>query len=225
MGMWGLGGIARLHFLADRADRRISGNQRASTMPEDSFALSMIAPAAAEQDDYDAICDGIMESARGRWFLAEYARRNRNTDTNRVLAAIERIENLFRSEPNRQTQDGIRADTQGEGIERDAKRLPACPEILAIAERLRETGRTMRERGLDGATCEEIESLASAVAAAPSLQDASDHRAQELKQALQYLEQRVCATPPSTRMPRAAAGDPLAALKAMTDEERIALFT
>ena len=41
---------------------------------------------------YDAICATMMESARGRWFLDEYARRNRNADTAMVLAAIERLE-------------------------------------------------------------------------------------------------------------------------------------
>jgi len=105
-------------------------------MAEDSFALSIIASPSPGQDDYDVIYATVMESARGRRFLEEYARRNRNTDTDRLLAAIERIENLFR-----------------------------------------------------------------------------------------YLEQRIGRTPTAAQMPRAAASDPLAALKAMTDEERIALFT
>ncbi len=33
-----------------------------------------------------------METARGRWFLTEYAKRNRNADTRMVLDAVERIE-------------------------------------------------------------------------------------------------------------------------------------
>jgi hypothetical protein len=52
----------------------------------------MIRTPTAGQDDYDAICAAVMESARVRRFLEEYARRNRNTDTNRLLAAIERNE-------------------------------------------------------------------------------------------------------------------------------------
>jgi hypothetical protein len=38
--------------------------------------------------DYDAIESALMESSRGRWFLSEYARRIRHTDTDLLLSAI-----------------------------------------------------------------------------------------------------------------------------------------
>jgi|GEM_PF-4733169 len=38
--------------------------------------------------DYDAIESAIMESSRGRWFLSEYARRNRYAETKLLLLAI-----------------------------------------------------------------------------------------------------------------------------------------
>ena len=41
--------------------------------------------------DFDTIEAAVMETARGRWFLKEYARRNRNTDTQAVLEAVERL--------------------------------------------------------------------------------------------------------------------------------------
>jgi hypothetical protein len=41
--------------------------------------------------DYDAIEAAVMETRRGRWFLAEYARRNRSADTEMLLAAIRRL--------------------------------------------------------------------------------------------------------------------------------------
>lgn len=40
---------------------------------------------------YDAIETAIMETSRGRWFLFEYARRNRHADTNVLLSAINDI--------------------------------------------------------------------------------------------------------------------------------------
>lgn len=43
-------------------------------------------------DDYDAIASAVMETERGRWFLAEYARRNRAADTASVLGALAEIE-------------------------------------------------------------------------------------------------------------------------------------
>lgn len=38
--------------------------------------------------DYDAIECAIMESARGRWFLSEYARRNRQAEAKLLLSEI-----------------------------------------------------------------------------------------------------------------------------------------
>jgi chemotaxis protein CheZ len=44
------------------------------------------------ETDYEAIEAAVMETARGRWFLAEYAQRNRNADTLLVLEAIQRLQ-------------------------------------------------------------------------------------------------------------------------------------
>ncbi|HEY0293198.1 MAG TPA: hypothetical protein VGC51_12860 [Hansschlegelia sp.] len=41
----------------------------------------MSLPVPPFPDDYEAIADAVMETARGRWFLAEYARRNRAAET------------------------------------------------------------------------------------------------------------------------------------------------
>lgn len=48
-----------------------------------------------EPDDYDAILAAVSETPRGRWFLAEYARRNRSADTDAVLGEIGRLEALI----------------------------------------------------------------------------------------------------------------------------------
>lgn len=63
-------------------------------MAHDAYALSPISARAAQpaETDYEAICDAFMETSRGRWFLAEYAKRNRNADTRAVLDAVARIE-------------------------------------------------------------------------------------------------------------------------------------
>nr|WP_319485789.1 protein phosphatase CheZ [uncultured Cohaesibacter sp.] len=49
-------------------------------------------PSPLRQEDYLAIEAAVMETARGRWFLAEYARRNRNADTDTLLSAIDKLE-------------------------------------------------------------------------------------------------------------------------------------
>src|ERR1700689_3895674 len=63
-------------------------------MADEAFALSPISARAAQpsEEDYDAISEAFMETARGRWFLGEYAKRNRNADTRMVLDAVARIE-------------------------------------------------------------------------------------------------------------------------------------
>jgi chemotaxis protein CheZ len=42
--------------------------------------------------DYEAIAAAVMETGRGRWVLAEFARRNRHADTQALLDAIQRVE-------------------------------------------------------------------------------------------------------------------------------------
>jgi hypothetical protein len=44
------------------------------------------------EQDYEAISEAFMVTSRGRWFLGEYAKRNRNADTRMVLDAVARIE-------------------------------------------------------------------------------------------------------------------------------------
>src|SRR3569623_601554 len=63
-------------------------------MAEEAFALSPLSASAASPTDadYHAIREAFMEPARGRWFLNEYAKRNRNADTAMVLEAVARIE-------------------------------------------------------------------------------------------------------------------------------------
>jgi hypothetical protein len=127
-----------------------------------------------------------MESARGRWFLEEYARRNRQADTAVVLTAIERLENLIQLERAAQGSLAFRtvllemartiSEARGQTIALDAPEESARPsnqrsssrgEILATAERLQDVAWTMRERGIDPATCQEIETLASSILTLP----------------------------------------------------------
>lgn len=44
------------------------------------------------ETDYEAIEAAVKETARGRWFLEEYAQRNRHADTKLVLDAIQRLQ-------------------------------------------------------------------------------------------------------------------------------------
>ena len=50
------------------------------------------APGAPDDGDYETFCAALSASARGRAFLSEYARRNRNADTEQLLAAIAQLQ-------------------------------------------------------------------------------------------------------------------------------------
>ena len=77
-------------------------------MTDDSSARNQSAMLSSVDADYDAIHAAIVATERGRWFLEEYARRNRAADTGVVLAAIERIEQTIRGEPATEPTHGLR---------------------------------------------------------------------------------------------------------------------
>ena len=47
-------------------------------MSDEHLSLTSSAPPPPTEADYEAIAAAVMETVRGRWFLGEYARRNRN---------------------------------------------------------------------------------------------------------------------------------------------------
>jgi hypothetical protein len=94
-------------------------------------------PALLREEDYDAIEAAVMETARGRWFLAEFARRNRNADTAAVLGAIERLERAVAPRPAELSAElaGMRAALETIRSELlAAGRLPSAPPTTAEAE-------------------------------------------------------------------------------------------
>ncbi|HKA79887.1 MAG TPA: hypothetical protein VKD43_07615 [Xanthobacteraceae bacterium] len=215
-------------------------------MSENPSALSTIAPQPAAEGEYDLICATVAESARGRWFLDEFARRNRNADTALVLGAIQRIEAMIRGERDQQIHQSFRSDlldmasaiartraevaavkpeSQAPAVGRDLP--PSAPDqrdILAAAERLQDVAWTMRERGLDARICQQIEALASSILRASSLRNPDDHRAAKLGEVLHYLERRInamlttCAEPGQALEQRAPAEQPAAIGRDAIDE-------
>src|SRR6187551_2625268 len=66
---------------------------------ETTVRAQQLQPGAPDEADYHAFCTALSESARGRAFLAEYARRNRNADTRPLLNAIERLQISLVADP------------------------------------------------------------------------------------------------------------------------------
>ena len=178
-------------------------------------------PAPLSDADYEAIEGAVMETARGRWFLAEYARRNRNADTTILLKALDRIEAAMRGERSVDSVERIRFDlvemakaiartkTEIAAMKPDAdhhgkfgeaseeldsvvqQTEAATSDILACAEAIQETAWTLREQGLDAEVCDLLDAKATEVYTACSFQDLTGQRTRKVIGVLRYLEGRI----------------------------------
>jgi hypothetical protein len=76
-------------------------------MPGETIARSGPLSGAPDEDDYQAFCQALSTSERGRAFLAEHAR-NKNVDTEQLLAAIEQLQSVMVAQSTPQATDPIR---------------------------------------------------------------------------------------------------------------------
>jgi hypothetical protein len=67
---------------------------------------------AYSQKDFEAIEAAVLESPRGRWFLAEFTRRNRAADTLMLLEAIRKLERGVAVKSPHQVSDELAAELQ-----------------------------------------------------------------------------------------------------------------
>ncbi|WP_336485233.1 hypothetical protein [Methylobacterium nigriterrae] len=178
---------------------------------------------AVEPSEYDLIEAAMSESARGRWFLGEYARRNRSADTDILLGAIHRLENAVTAERGPDGLVRLRGDlmemanaiarTKAEiaaisAPEQDQTRLSVASEaldaivrateratsdILGAAEEVQEAAWTLREHGADPAICDELDRRATQIYTACSFQDLTAQRTGRIVHTLRYLEERLVA--------------------------------
>src|ERR1700760_2513615 len=158
-------------------------------MADEAFALSPISARAAQprEEDYDAIREAFMETSRGRWFLSEYAKRNRNADTRMVLDAVARIEETIAAQkkpaPDDNKLNEALAAITAALVEARATATAALGD-LALEENLaparkgarviREIAWRLREIGADGRICDLIDSQLGAIENACSKATATD---------------------------------------------------
>jgi chemotaxis regulatin CheY-phosphate phosphatase CheZ len=190
-------------------------------MSDEQYALSP-APSSPPptEADYEAIFAAVMETVRGRWFLSEFARRNRHADTQMVLAAIDRLQATVHGEhadptferirtdirdmadaiaATRREIAAIRPDREHTGIGEATEELDAIvmateratSEILAAAETIQEMAWTLREQGLEAKICDKLDACATDVYLACSFQDLTGQRTRKVIHVLRYLEERI----------------------------------
>ena len=172
-------------------------------MANDAFALSPISASATlpTADDYQAIHDAFMETSRGRWFLTEYTRRNRNADTTMVLDAVARIEATLAAQ--KQAAASASAEDNGEAVRAilteagtaataavdrftEAQAFPAQRGLRII----REVAWRLREVGYDSRICDILEAQADLIGTSHESALTQDLRAKVLE-AFDAASQRI----------------------------------
>ena len=171
--------------------------------------------------DYEMIAAAVLETARGRWFMTEHARRNRQADTKLVLEAIEKLERMIAQRHEGVEPDRVRLDlvemmnaitrTKSEiaairptrdasnhfdqaSTELDAivgTTEKATSDILASAERVQEMAWTLREQNADAGVCDMLDSNATEIYTACSFQDVTGQRIRKVIEVLRFLEARI----------------------------------
>ncbi|PSO22533.1 hypothetical protein C7G41_34145 [Bradyrhizobium sp. MOS002] len=173
-------------------------------MANEAFALSPMSARAAEpnEQDYDAIREAFLETARGRWFLGEYAKRNRNADTRMVLDAVAKIEETLAAQRQPVVEDRLpealvairHAIREAETIAIAAFDPAAIEASLAPIPRglriIKEISWRWREIGADGRICDLIDSQLASIEAACAQVSTIDPRA-DLKAAFDLLKDRI----------------------------------
>lgn len=182
--------------------------------------MSLATPVISEAE-YADIESAVLETMRGRWFLAEYARRNRHADTILLLAGLERLGAAVRAGSdmpldrirvdiiemadaiNRtkaevaaiKLEHGDAAPSRNAAAELDAivgATETATSDILAAAEQVQEIAWTMREQGsAPSEVCDELDRKATDIYTACSFQDLTGQRIRKIIEVLDYLDARI----------------------------------
>lgn len=158
------------------------------------------------ETDYEAIEAAVMETARGRWFMTEFAKRNRQADTMQLLGAINRIERvvgLGLPEPVAEPDIGeaaaliadLRIDLErisGKAEERAsglaARIETAAGTIIQATESIQEAAWSLREAGANEMLCDMLDQRAAAISAATVVVDGTVKQIDKIADTIAMLD-------------------------------------
>lgn len=176
---------------------------------ESSLAMSDArSPSPLSAADYDTIAAAVVETSRGRWFLNEYARRNRQADTEMVLSAIARLERLcsvptVELGPNlsetARTIAELRGDLDRAGVSGTSARLSTriqetASGILEAAEAIQEIAWTLRESGSASVLCDRLDQRATQIFGATTVIEAGANQIEKVADTIAMLDANLRAT-------------------------------
>jgi hypothetical protein len=190
-------------------------------MADEPLALTVQVSPPTEAD-YDAILNAVMETERGRWFLLQYARRNRNADTRVLLSALDRIEAMLRGKAGGGADGAMRAQLERLGkavAQAKAKFADISASVASVAgvnaandyegaaaavssataaigdgiEHLQEIAWFMHESKLDAALCANLEATTREIAGACTLLEQADQGMRAATALIMEMEARLAA--------------------------------
>jgi chemotaxis regulatin CheY-phosphate phosphatase CheZ len=168
--------------------------------------------------DYVAIESAVMETGRGRWFLAEFSRRNRTADTGMLLDAIARLEQSVGGDRGSLAAERVRQDLmemakiiaqlkielasddpEVNSFEQATEALDAVvrttesatSNILEAAEQIQEIAWTLREQGASDEACDTLNQRAADIYTACSFQDLTAQRTKKVVLTMRSIEGRI----------------------------------
>lgn len=183
--------------------------------------MSNTAKNLADGEDYDTIAAAVAETPRGRWFLAEHARRCRQDGTAAIMTELSALRTMLESA----APDG-RSKALAAGLAEMAEAITlthaevgkiqpdmpgtsrlfeasgelkavvktteaATTAILGAAERVQEHAWLMRERGHPESECDSLDASATEIFAACGFQDITAQRTRKVIDTLCFVEDRI----------------------------------
>ena len=170
-------------------------------------------PSLDDEESFEAIERAVLETARGRWFLAEFARRSRQADTSALLLSLSRLERVVTrtvSEPaDEMRRDvarladeiNILATALSQGIAQEDDRETftqiarsgerAAFDVAVTADAARDIGTTILEKGVNAELLRELDRHLSRLVACAAEQALIMKRVGAMGEMFRFIRQRV----------------------------------
>jgi hypothetical protein len=165
------------------------------------------------ESEYRAIEAALLETARGRWFLAEHSRRSRRIETSELEQALTQLKSSMRDPPallgrlqsELEAIEGLLGEARTRLLARDTepeKVLPGAAvagektaplTLLGAAEDLHELAWSLQARDIDDEICEKIGRQTAVIFALSARQAQESRRSKRHAEALDAIVARVAA--------------------------------
>jgi hypothetical protein len=165
-------------------------------MLNDSLALSDILTGLPQPADFEAVLAALMATERGRWFLAEYAERNRHAEADRPIGAFGRVEAAIAGDGLPQHPAGAAAALWEVAaalarIEAEMAARPRPSDGFDSIERLRDIAFVLHERSIEASLCDALDAAVRDLAAVCATFGLSAERGGRAAELLRSLKHRV----------------------------------